>query len=453
MLRMRALFAVSLGAALAACASSVNTPPVAPADIATLEAQRQQRPSDVSVLTRLGIAYYDAKDFGHARDVLKSALALQSRAFTAAVYLGLTYEEMGQLDSARASYTQAAAMSPSADQRGELNDRLSLLTRKELQEDARTALSQEAALSTTPPTENTIAVFPFRYRGANEELRPLERGLSHLIVTDLSKVSQLRLLERERVQALIDEMKLADSGRVEPATGARSGRLLRAARVVQGSLQDQPQQDRLRLDANVVDATSSTVTATGAATDRLQQLFEVEKLVVFQLLDRMRINLTPAERRAISERPTADLQAFLAFSRGLEAEDRGDFAGAAEQFNAAVARDPNFRSARDRRAQNLRMASAARLTPARLAGIDQGIQVGSGDTRSSRGTGSSATPRVVTLRNVVTGSVPSHGGLIDRQVGANRPPIVRPPLPEALQQDDPRTPGLTGQIIIIITRP
>ncbi|MEO8201583.1 MAG: hypothetical protein ABI679_13730, partial [Gemmatimonadota bacterium] len=223
-----------------------------------------------------------------------------------------------------------------------------------------------------------------------------------------------------------------------------------AARVVQGSLQDQPQQDRLRLDANVVDATNSSVTATGAATDRLQQLFEVEKQVVFQLLEKMRINLTAAERRAISERPTADLQAFLAFSRGLEAEDRGDFAGAAEQFNAAVARDPNFRSARDRRAQNLRMAGAVQVTPAQLAGIDRGLQVGGGTNNPNAGT---TTPRVVTLRNVVTGSVPSHGGLIDRQVGTSRPPIVRPPLPEALQQDDPRTPGLTGQVIIIITRP
>ena len=70
MIRMRALRVVSLGAALAACAGSVSSPPVAPADIPALEAQRQQRPGDVSVLTQLGIAYFDAKDYGHARDVL-----------------------------------------------------------------------------------------------------------------------------------------------------------------------------------------------------------------------------------------------------------------------------------------------------------------------------------------------------------------------------------------------
>lgn len=443
--RMRAFIVASLGVVLAGCASSVQTTPPGPADVASLEAERQQRPNDPALLTRLGIAYYDAKDYAKSRDVLRSASVIESRSFPAAVYLALSYEELGALDSARASYTRASTLTSSSAQRNELSGRLGLLTRKELRADARLALTQEASLANTPPVENTVAVFPFRYRGANEELRPLERGLSHLILTDLSKVSRLRLLERERVQVLIDEMRLTDSNRVEASTGARSGRMLRAARVVQGSLQDQAQ--RLRLDANVVDATSSVVTATGAATDRLQQLFEVEKQVVLQLLERMGINLSPAERRAISERPTADLQAFLAFSRGLEAEDRGDFAEAANQFNAAVQRDPNFRSAKDKRAQNIQLAASVQVTPPQLAGIQGGIS----DRPIIRP--STQTPRTVTLRNVISGSVPSHGGLIQSQVPSGNPPIVRPPLPEALQQDDPRVPGLTGTVIIIITRP
>lgn len=446
MTRMRALALAGLAAVVSGCARSVSTTAPTPADIPALEAARQQRPNDASVLTRLGIAYYDAKDFGKARDALRATLVVEPNSYAAAIYLGLAYEELGNLDSARVSYTRAGAMRISSSQREELNNRLTLLTRLELQQDARTALAQEATITQSPPVANTIAVFPFRYRGSNEELRPLERGLSHLIVADLSKVSRLRLLERERVQALLDEMRLADSGRVEAATGARSGRMLRAASVVQGSLQDQ--QNQLRLDANVVNATNAQITATGAATDRLQQLFEVEKQVVIQLLERMGITLSPAERRAISERPTADLQAFLAFSRGLEAEDRGDFQEAANQFNAAVARDPNFRTARDKQAQNQRMAAAIQTTPLQLAGIQGGIPTG-GD-RPQPGT---PTPRVITLRNVITGSVPSHGGLITGQVGGGGPPTQRPPLPEAIQVDDPRTGGLTGQIIIIITRP
>jgi TolB-like protein len=444
--RMRAYIVASLGVVLAGCAGSVQrAAPPGPADVPPLEAERQQRPNDPAVLTRLGIAYYEAKEYAQSRDVLRSAVVIESRSFPAAVYLALAYEELGVLDSARTSYNRAAALTQSSAQRDELSGRLALLTRKELLQDARTALSQEATLASTPPIENTVAVFPFRYRGANEELRPLERGLSHLVLTDLSKVARLRLLERERVQVLLDEMRLTDSNRVEPSSGARSGRMLRAARVVQGTLQDQAQ--RLRLDANVVDATSSTITATGAATDRLQQLFEVEKQVVFQLIERMGITLSPAERRAISERPTADLQAFLAFSRGLEAEDQGNFQEAANQFDAAVRRDPNFRSARDKRTQNLQLAATVQLTPPELAGISDGV----GDRTSV--TTSTQTPRTVTLRNVISGSVPSHGGLIQGQIAGGGPPVVRPPLPEALQQDDPRIAGLTGTVIIIITRP
>jgi TolB-like protein len=449
MTRMRALALAGFAAVVSGCARSVQAPPPTPADIPALEAARQQRPNDGSVLTRLGIAYYDAKDFTKARDALRATLVIEPTSYAAAVYLGLSYEELGNLDSARVSYNRASAMRITSSQREELTARLTLLTRKELQQDARNAVAQEATLTQSAPVENTIAVFPFRYRGANEELRPLERGLSQLIVTDLSKVARLRLLERERVQALLDEMQLTDSGRVQTATGARSGRMLRAASVVQGTLQDQPGNgSQLRLDANVINATNASVTASGAATDRLQQLFEVEKQVVLQLLQRMGITLSAAERRAISERPTADLQAFLAYSRGLEAEDRGDFQAAADQFSAAVARDPNFRSAKNKQAQNQRMAAAMGTTPAQLAGIQGGVPTGS-DQLQQPGT---STPRVITLRNVITGSVPSHGGLITGLVGS-QPPVQPPSLPEAIQTDDPRTGGLIGQIIIIITRP
>jgi hypothetical protein len=128
--------------------------------------------------------------------------------------------------------------------------------------------------------------------------------------------------------------------------------------------------------------------------------------------------------------------------------DRGDFQEAANQFSAALQRDPNFRSAREKRAQNIQLASAVQLTAPQLAGIQEAI----GDRRGVAGT-SAQTPRTVTLQNVISGAVPSHGGLIQTQVPAARPPVVRPPLPEALQQDDPRSPGLIGTVIILITRP
>ena len=433
--------------ALSACASGAGPGAVAPQDTAGLEAENSRHPDDPTLLTRLGIAYYQAGNYEKARDVLRSVFAIQKVSYSAAVYLGLSEEQLGDLAAARQTYGQAAGMTTKSEQKDEIRNRLALLTRKELQFAARQALAREAELSATPPEANSVAVFPFRYIGVNEDLRPLERGLTHLVITDLSRVESLRLLERERVQVLVDEMQLTEAGRVDGATGARSGRLLRAAQVVQGSLQDLPAPGRLKLDADVVNSSTATVVAEGTAEDGLQRLIDAEKGVVLQLLQRMGITLTPAEQRAISERPTADLQAFLAFSRGLEAEDRGDFTAAQSAYAQAVSRDPNFRIARDRRDQTIALTSATELPETRFAGLDQGLPAGSEGSANVEAEHSVGG----TLRSVVAVSVPSSGGIITTEV--NTIPVVRPPLPESLGVTEPTSPGLTGNIIIIITQP
>src|SRR5256885_7980550 len=201
---------------------------------------------------------------------------------------------------------------------------------------------------------------PFRCPGAGPPLRPLERGLAAIVVPDLSRVRRLRLVERERLQVLLDEMQLAASGRVDPASGARSGRLIGAGQVVQGQFAEVPNAN-FRMDAAVVRASDAQVAATGSGADQLRALFDIEKQVVLQLLDRMGITLTPAEQAAISERPTRDIQAFLLFSRGLEAQDRGDFHGASEPIQPAAQRDPSITAAQHQASlsHNAQAATAA----------------------------------------------------------------------------------------------
>jgi len=55
------------------------------------------------------------------------------------------------------------------------------------------------------------------------------------MLSDLAMIRSLRLLERIQVGALLDELKLGQSGRADPSTAARVGRLLRAERMVQAS--------------------------------------------------------------------------------------------------------------------------------------------------------------------------------------------------------------------------
>jgi TolB-like protein len=352
-----------------------------------------------------------------------------------------------QFDSARTVYGDLLATKPTGEVARLLNGRLTLLARKELHATARASLAHETELSRTPPDPNTVAVFPFRYTGQDSTLRPLERGLAALVVSDLSHVRRLRLVERERLQALLDEMKLAASGRVDPATGARSGHLVGAGQVVQGQFQEAPGAN-LRLDATMVRAGDAQIAATGSARDPLSQLFDLEKSVVFQLLTKTGVPISPAESIAISERPTKDIQAFLLYSRGLEAQDRGDFRAAGESFRAAAQRDPSFQAAAQQAQSSDAAQSAGGTSDNGLASI-----VGGGNLPG--GSGPSGTAEALQLG--INTTVPSGATIVDATGTPTNPTNQSRPDPvcEAADCQGLPKPGpqVIGTIIIIIKRP
>lgn len=436
---MRKFLAAACGILLTTgCGSGMRGPAVSPEDIPALEAAHRTDPADPGTMLRLGVALQEAGQYERSRDVLRALLAVRPDDVVGSLYLGRAWEALGQLDSARAAWTLAVRSEPPEDVAGLLEGELEALTRKEFQADAREAIARESELAPVPPGTNTIAVLPFRFLGEDESLRPLERGLAYLIITDLGQVSELQVLERQRVQALIDEMALADSGRVDPRTAARSGRLLRAGRVVHGSITT-PDDGQLRIEANAVETREGEITASGDAQDRLKALFDMEQQVVFELLNDLGITLSPAEREAIGRRPTADMQAFLAFSRGLVAEDRGDLEAASSSYEAATRLDRTFRSARQRR-DRLR----------RIAALDAFRRSGPGDRPRLQAAQNVLGQRGV-LQNIVSATVPSSGDRLNRRLGT-RLIILRRALAEALQQDNPLDAQI-GNIIILIFRP
>lgn len=336
-------FGLLLSAGACAAGGGVRVSDVTPQSIPTLEAEQSQRPQDPAVLSRLGVAYFKANRFEEARQALDTAVARDPSYGIAAIYLGMTTEALGDFSAARAAYNQYIVVGRSRELKGTARQRLALIGRRELEFQARQAMAQESTLLLSAPTPNTVAVMPFTYSGTNAEIQPLTRGLAQLVITDLAKSRQVTVLERERMQAMLDEMRLSEQGNVEQQTAVRSGRLLRAERVVQGTIAERG--DQLRVDAAVVDVATAGVAATGNASDQLSRLFDLEKALVFTIFNNLGIQLTDAERASINQRPTQNIQAFLAYSRGLEAEDRGDFQAAHEAYSQASNLDPSFQAA------------------------------------------------------------------------------------------------------------
>ena len=445
-LRGNGVLGFALVVACGACAtgSPIRVSDVTPQSIPSLEAERSHRPQDSNTLTRLGVAYFKAGRFTDARPVLDSVVALDPGSGVGAVYLGMTAEQLGDFAAARAAYQRYIAIASDAGLKNTAQQRLDLVDRNEMVYQARQAVANEATIAAMPPESNTVAVMPFSYRGTDSAISPLRRGLAQLLVTDLAKSRQIRVLERERMQAIVSELQLSDSMRASPAAALRSGRLLRAAQVVQGSIADQPG-NRVQVNAAVVDVGSAGIKATAQGRDLLSRLFDIEKQIALGIFTNLGIQLSPAEQDAINQRPTQNLQAFLVYSRGLEAQDHGDFGAALADFNQASALDPNFRAA---------AASAASAT--NLSAASQ-QSVGQVEASVSQNSTIAAPPPTAPVQDALTAGSdnvnPSNGSQTAAQGGGvPQPTTVRGnPITDATNTAGGQR--VTGGVVIIIRRP
>jgi TolB-like protein len=373
----------------AGCASVQPTPQVA---IARLESQRAASPKSVEVLRALGVQYYKQQRYPEARAVLAEARAIEPNDGVVALYTGMSAEAMNDLPAAKEAYSSYVKVGRTQRVRRQLEGRLAAMQRREIQEAAKAAVQQEAQLAATPGPVNTVAVMPFTFSGADSTLKPLERGFADLLATDLSRVKALTIVERARLQAILDEITLQQSAGTDSTTMVRAGKLIQAGTLVQGSLLQTG--DKLRTDAALVSVATSAIGATPATDQQdIDRLFDMEKRIALALITSLGVPITTAERDAIEQRPTKSLQAFLAYSRGIELEDQGRFDDASRAFANAGRIDPGFGAALQRSATAANMSAGTGSTAsieANLQGSAEGAVVNAASQGSANPAGQSS---------------------------------------------------------------
>jgi tetratricopeptide (TPR) repeat protein len=318
--------------------------PVSPAEVSELAGRVAQEPSNGALVLRLAAALRAAGRCDTAIVVAQRGMTLAPRDALGPLVAGQCQERGEQYREALATYRQFLTDNPRGTGSSAVRARELLASRAAAIHEARAALAREAELTQRPADVQTVAVLPIQVTG-DSVYQPLSRGLAQMLTSDLALLQRFRLVERMQIAALLDELHLGETGRVDEASVARVGLLARAGRMVQG-LAAIPNDRDTRLEASVL-LGSGEVTTPAAATGRLKDLLKMEKDVVVGLASRMGYTLSEAERRAILENGTQNLAAFLAYSRALEAEDRGDYRAAADQYAQAARMDPGFTAARE----------------------------------------------------------------------------------------------------------
>jgi TolB-like protein len=302
-------------------------------------------PDDALFLKYLGVGNYNKKLYAEAVPYFEKSIVSDPDDDQCVYYLASSYEGLSEGNKAIQYYRRYMDMTVFGEFRELVAARVKMLYAQQMEAEAKKAVAEEAQLETSSIPANTVAVLYFENKGAQRNLDPLQKGIAEMLITDLSKVKSLRVVERIRMQKMMEELRFSQSGLVDDKSAPRMGRLLGANRLLKGSFFDLTS-DRVRLDALVARSNTGQLDAATDITGSTKDFVRLEKELVFKVLNELKIAISDDEREAILTIPTENLFAFLQYSRGLDLEDQGMYGDAAQAYAAAIAADPSFSQAR-----------------------------------------------------------------------------------------------------------
>ena len=178
--------------------------------------------------------------------------------------------------------------------------------------------------------ENSVAVLYFENLSGAKEDEYFRDGMTEDIITELSKITQLRAFPRSEILAFRDK----------PVTAPEVGERLGAAYVLGGSIRRAG--SRLRITAQLVE-TRTRQTLWGERYDRqLEDVFAIQDEIARSIAQALRITLSPQEEKTLTHKPTESLQAYDYYLRGRSYLRRWDLDFALQMFEHAIKLDPNF---------------------------------------------------------------------------------------------------------------
>jgi len=314
--------------------------------IALLQQAESEQPGNAKIKRDLGVALYKDGQVKEAIGKLSEAKSLKADDGKTIFYLGLSYESANQFREAIGEYRHYQSLSRFSRFRNQISARIKQLTLKQVEAEVSRAIAEEQSLEVADIPDNTLAVLYFRNLGTQSRLDPLQKGLAQILITDLARVKNLKVVERMKLQKLLEELEFAESDWVAHESAPRMGRLLGARRILQGGFTDLSE-ETIRIDASLTETESTQILEVDEITGELNSLFQLQKRLVFQILDELDIEPTNEERESIQKIPTESLLAFLAYSKGLDFEDRGMFDEAEQEYQNAIELDPGFDLVRD----------------------------------------------------------------------------------------------------------
>ena len=287
--------------------------------------------------------YYKSAQFDNAIDILNGLAAdtnvdveIRKEALR---FLGRAYSAKGLYDKAKESITQLLKLEPpmvvfNPDYEPPVFMKIYYESRKEY--------SGSYAVEKPDPGMKTMAIIDFKNRSVDHKAQydPMEQGFADLMINRLNNSTGLKVVERERIQWILNEIKLQNQYDMEGAV--RLGKQLGVQTVLLGSFIIVG--DQIWLGARLVKVETSEILLTDEIKGDLDDFFDLVDKLGQKIADKINVTLKKETPEQVSAAPSLD--AIMAYSVGLSYLEKEDYKNAYEKFEEALKIDPNYDKAK-----------------------------------------------------------------------------------------------------------
>jgi len=287
--------------------------------------------------------YYKAAQFDNAIEVLNniagdSSVDVEVRK-DALRFLGRAYSAKGLYDKAKESITLLLKLEPpmvvfNPDYEPPVFMKLYYESRKEF--------SGSMEMERPDPGMKTMAIIDFKNRSIDHKTQydPMEQGFADLMINRLNNSTNLKVVERERIQWILNEIKMQNEYDMEGAV--RLGKQLGVQTVLLGSFIIAG--DQIWLGARLVKVETSEILLTDEVKGDLDDFFELVDKLGQKIADKINVTLKDETAKQTSEAPSLD--AIMAYSVGLSYLEKEDYKNAYAKFEEALKISPNYDKAK-----------------------------------------------------------------------------------------------------------
>ncbi len=171
---------------------------------------------------------------------------------------------------------------------------------------------------------NTIAVLYFENNSVvdKDKLDPLKKGLADMMITEMSKIKGIKVVERQRIQSIIEELNLSETDLVDKSSTQKMGKLLGAQVMLFGGFSNLFN-DKLRIDIRIVRTETGETLKAEEETGELDEFLTMLQSLVKKIASDLEVKLTSEDQDRLEATKDGNFNGYVTYAKALNFEDQG----------------------------------------------------------------------------------------------------------------------------------